>query len=380
MSLFKRTWPRWLVLSAKIVLLGGLFLFAAAIGSVGYFEFGSPERTCLSCHELQKSYDRWTHSAHRDVSCKQCHGRTVASGWHGATENFKRMVAHFRDTSHDNMRLSEEQVVRIMKECRQCHASEFAQWQHGGHGVAYSDIFLDKKHNKTEQAAEDCLRCHGMFFKGSVADVVEPLNTKGPWRLKDASLCDRPAIPCLACHQVHVAADTAASRKAAKDGKATSAPHDAVCLYSRRDCAYVAAIDLPIPEIVDRGRKVQVSTDPKQRVCTQCHAPDAFGRIGTGDDRTPTGVHEGLSCTVCHAPHSNDARSSCVACHPKFSHCGLDVAKMDTTFRSSDSRHNIHRVSCSDCHASGVPEIKKSAASPQPHKNDKKTTDAAAGK
>ncbi len=42
-------------------------------------------------------------------------------------------------------------------------------------------------------------------------------------------------------------------------------------------------------------------------LCTQCHAPNAAHEAGSQDDRTPAGVHEGLSCIACHANHSNDA-------------------------------------------------------------------------
>jgi hypothetical protein len=38
-----------------------------------------------------------------------------------------------------------------------------------------------------------------------------------------------------------------------------------------------------------------------------------------------------------------------------MSNCGLDVEKMDTSFRSRDSAHDIHRVACEDCHPRGVP-------------------------
>ncbi len=95
---------------------------------------------------------------------------------------------------------------------------------------------------------------------------------------------------------------------------------------------------------------VKVSPDPRQRLCEQCHAPNAFRQLGSADDRTPSGVHEGLSCLDCHRSHSNSAQASCAACHPTDSHCGLEVEKMDTTFRSVDSKHNIHFVACGDCH------------------------------
>ena len=55
-----------------------------------------------------------------------------------------------------------------------------------------------------------------------------------------------------------------------------------------------------------------MSQDPRQALCYQCHAPrqpeagtvaavNGWGRqVGSGDDRTPMGVHEGLSCLSCH--------------------------------------------------------------------------------
>lgn len=344
----------------RLAAFGGLFAVMAGAGSLCFFQFAPPERTCLSCHEIQKPYDRWAESAHREVSCKQCHGGTLTSGVHGLRENFKRLLAHFRETSHDAMRLSDEQVAAINEECGRCHAQEFAHWQGGGHGIGYAAIFLDEKHNRTEQVAEDCLRCHGMFFEGSVAEVVEPLDTKGPWRLKDARLADHPAVPCLACHQIHVAGQTsaAANGRQAEGTPAAGERRGTVALYSRRERAYFAAADLPVPKIHDHGRPVAVASDPRQRVCVQCHAPDSFGQAGSSDDRTPVGVHEGLSCAACHAAHSNDARGSCANCHPRLSNCGLDVTTMDTTLRSPKSRHNIHFVRCADCHATGVPARK----------------------
>ncbi len=164
----------------RLALFGGLFAAMAGAGSLCFFQFVPPEQTCLSCHEIQEPYNRWAQSTHREVSCKRCHGGTLTSGIHGLRENLKRTIAHFRDSDHDQMGLSEEQVAAINGQCQECHAQEFAHWRNGGHGISYTTIFLDKEHNATEQVAEDCLRCHGMFFPGSVADVVEPLNTKGP--------------------------------------------------------------------------------------------------------------------------------------------------------------------------------------------------------
>ena len=99
-----------------------------------------------------------------------------------------------------------------------------------------------------------------------------------------------------------------------------------------------------------------MSPDRRQALCYQCHAPEAARQVRTGDDRTPTGVHEGLSCFACHENHGQKTRASCSNCHPRLSNCGLDVENMDTTFKSTESRHNIHFMKCLDCHTKGVPK------------------------
>jgi hypothetical protein len=84
-------------------------------------------------------------------------------------------------------------------------------------------------------------------------------------------------------------------------------------------------------------------------------------QVASGDDRTPMGVHEGLSCVSCHNGHNENTTASCKTCHPQMSNCGLDVEKMDTTYTNAASTHNIHWVKCADCHQHGVPQMKKAA-------------------
>ena len=110
--------------------------------------------------------------------------------------------------------------------------------------------------------------------------------------------------------------------------------------------------------VFEGERLVKLSPDPRQGLCYQCHAPLAGGQVKTGDDRTPVGVHEGISCLACHDHHRGTTRASCAACHPRLSNCGRDVETMDTTFASKDSKHNIHWVKCADCHPKGVPPRK----------------------
>ena len=222
----------------------------------------------------------------------------------------------------------------------------------------YSEVFLNTAHNKAEPIYEDCLRCHGMFFdKGTVHDIVEPLDTAGPWKLKNANLLARPAIPCFSCHQVHQSGNPGIRQNLETPSNLhyTRKKEIHTSFYYRRDSMYFPAVMLTLQGINFQSKPVKISTDPNQSLCMQCHSPNAFNMGGTGDDRTPRGVHEGISCLACHDSHSNSAIASCTTCHPAISNCKLDVKKMNTTYFDRSSKNNIHFVGCTDCHTKGRP-------------------------
>lgn len=314
--------------------LSASFVVASVIGGMGWFHYGDPANTCGSCHEMADAHSAWAGSAHSTLHCRACHGGSLTLDAHALKGHVNRVMQHFTRPPDQPIRLSENDLLSVQDACRKCHPQSFADWQHSRHAATYSRIFLTPEHNQVEQLAPDCLRCHGMFYQGHIDDLVSPLSTTGPWALKEPGKASQPAIPCLACHQVH----------------APAAGFHSAELYVRREQTHFPADRLPTAPIFQGDRLVKASTDSRQRLCTQCHAPNAFRQAGSADDRTPTGVHEGLSCLDCHSSHSNSAKASCATCHPANSHCGLDVEKMDTSFKSADSKHNIHSVSCSDCH------------------------------
>lgn len=320
----------------------------------------SPEKTCLSCHELQTAYDDWTISSHRDIRCEKCHGTALSFGLHSLTEKAEMLFSHVSQKGESDMRMTEVQIIEVMLRCQNCHENEYAGWLESGHSASYMDIFINEKHNSVEAPYEDCLRCHGMFFEGSIAEVVEPLNIEGPWHLTDDELNDRPVIPCLTCHNIHSQGVVARAPNHAEPSKISYQREPRLIkasFYDRHEKFHFAMQDLPVLELVDaNGEEIIVSDDERQRLCTQCHAPNAFHQTGTSDDRTPRGVHEGFSCLACHETHTHDARQSCGQCHPIMSNCGLDVKTMNTTFSNPDSPFNIHFVSCIDCHVSGIPK------------------------
>lgn len=334
--------------------LAALAVLALPAGSL-YYEY-SAGASCARCHEIRRNYDVWQTSSHRGVNCSDCHGGivTLDPGFHWG--NVRRLAQHIRGGLSGSVHLRAQDIPQLMDRCRACHRQEFAQWQSSTHSVSYSKLFLDQKHNREHPLIDDCLRCHGMHFEGGIRDLVAPLDSQGPWRMLRGELANQPVIPCLTCHQMHRRGERLNQPVARQERTRPS-----LALYDRREQQHFALGVLPLPAMFDGARAVKISPDQRQALCYQCHAPRASAQVNSGDDRTPIGVHEGLSCLACHQKHGQQTRASCADCHPRWSNCGLDVEKMDTTFSNLKSGHNIHFVKCADCHRNGVPRRKDRA-------------------
>ncbi len=338
-----------------------LFLFVS-IGFglfYGYWNSASPAKTCASCHEIGGSVDLLTQSAHRNLGCKECHGTALSNGVHSLREKGMMIIDHINGVTDEDIKLNESQILEVMNNCTRCHKTEQTKWLSGGHSARYQDIFLNEKHNKTEQLNFDCLRCHGMFADESIGQLLEPLNRTGPWKFKDNSVGQKPVIPCLACHQIHFVGSPHQNPDYSNPQNAfyqRKVNNSVVSFYNRHEKTHISAENLPVLQLWEGERPVNIAFDPIMRNCTQCHAPNGKHQAGTSDDRTPRGVHEGFSCTTCHDPHSNDAKQSCAKCHPAISHCKIDVTTMNTSFKERESPNNIHWVSCTGCHPGGRPK------------------------
>ena len=362
-----KPWYRRIYVLLPVLLVALFFLPGASI----YYRY-SGGRSCARCHEIWQPYSDWHSSAHRNVPCSDCHGDvfTLDAGFH--LKNISRLVAHLRDKIPEQVRLKEDDVLRMTGHCEKCHQQEYADWAASSHAATFKEIFLDEAHNRREHLIDDCLRCHAMHFGGGIRDLVTPIDTKGPWRLVDPKMGGEPVVPCLACHEMHRRGDPLTRpAKPANPGLTQEISRPSLAFFDRRQLDYVAIAHLPLPTMRDGERIVHISPDIRQALCYQCHAPLAAMNVGSGDDRTAVGVHEGLSCFACHQGHGQRTRASCATCHPRLSNCGLDVETMDTTFKSTKSPHNIHFVKCVDCHTKGVPVRKRSGTTASPGRHSK---------
>ena len=360
----------WLKIGAMAVAFAGL----AAVGGVygaSYYYTTQHGQGCASCHEMAALVGAVHGSAHRNAGCMDCHEASLGT-------KLRHIRVHLGGKLPETIRLRDVDVLAMTANCKKCHQKEYAGWHSGPHSATYSQIFTDSIHNSKRRLMDDCLRCHGMHFGGPVRELVAPLDTKGPWKVMRPGLGDEPTMPCQACHQVH-RQGSPESKPASRPSVTGGAVDDSLAFFDRRERAHFAAATLPIPSLHDGARPIRMNQDPRQRLCYQCHASrvpetgteaarsDWGPPVGSGDDRTPMGVHEGLSCLSCHFGHNESAAASCKTCHPQMSNCGLDVEKMDTSFASAQSKHDIHWVKCEDCHQHGVPKVKAPAGA-RPHR------------
>jgi len=355
-----KTLRRLLLTLATLAVLG-----LAALAGTSWYYGGDDGMGCARCHEIRPMVDSWAASSHRSVRCKDCHGTSFSAELRMHAKSLQRVWLHSRGLTPEQIHIRHQDVGPLVERCSSCHRQERADWESGPHGAPYAAFFINPEHNRSQQLMDDCLRCHAMHFEGGIRDLVAPLDRTGPWTFVKDEYASLPALPCLTCHSVHRKGEPFAPRsdRGLVAGPAQEIARPSLALYDRRALEPVGLDRLPLPAMKEGDRLVKSSPDRRQALCYQCHAPRAGNQVFSGDDRTPVGVHEGLSCLACHEKHGLKTRASCAGCHPRLSNCGIDVEKMDTTFKSTESLHNVHRVACLDCHPKGVPK-KKEASRP----------------
>lgn len=308
----------------KKIKKGHLILFSAALAMlifmwVGYGTWNSidPEHTCAQCHEIAPSHVSWKNSAHAEVRCVECHGTALSNGFHSLKEKARMVYVHiFGNQYNDDIHLTEAQMLELSDRCIACHRSEHAGWLASGHAVNYREIFMDSAHNAMEKPYWDCFRCHGMFYDGDIHTLMSLDGAPHEWAIRNEEQAMRPTVSCLACHQIHTENPVSERYVSSADTVKSVRHYPRTALYMRADKMYLRSDHLTRVAMMDGDRVVNSATDDNTLLCMQCHAPNHLRQVGSEDDRTPTGVHEGLSCTACHKPHSNETRGSCAQCHP----------------------------------------------------------------
>lgn len=293
-----------------LLIFGSVTLFIALLSGYTLWNTLDPKHTCISCHEIIPSFQRWTESAHADIRCTECHGTALSEGYHSLKEKSNMVLSHFSGTIHnEDIRLTEKQILDISERCISCHRDEGAKWQGGNHAATYQDIFMDSIHNGIEPPYADCFRCHGMYYDNDITTLIDFSKGNSQLSFKDQKAANNHTIPCLACHQVHT---PNLPQGKAGHGFMENNRNPKVGLYIRTEKIFMRNDQLPRVQITHNGKNVTVAEDGSTWTCIQCHAPNAWHEAGTNDDCTPVGKFEGTSCIECHDPHSTRIRHDAI--------------------------------------------------------------------
>jgi hypothetical protein len=236
------------------------------------------------------------------------------------------------------------------KSCQNCHPQQWNEWSRSGHAMTLSAQLLNTAHNSEEQLDQTCVKCHSAELGTvDIGQIVQPLDMTGPWKLvgQYANSGDTPAIPCLECHQPH-GPKPSGLLPGMDFGDESSfyrnVPAPQVTNLFIFDAFAQKHVDpQPIAPVMNGPQAVPIPDTLTNRVCYTCHAtdmaasnlfepntpPSGDNSIGTGDDRTLTGVHQGIPCVTCHMPngsHTFNPMSACGQCHNQGTTVTLDFA------------------------------------------------------
>jgi nitrate/TMAO reductase-like tetraheme cytochrome c subunit len=198
------------------IALGVIILGAIAIGGVG-IPLTSHPQFCATCHNIRPSYDSWTVSTHKEVTCVECHVRPGVEGWlrDKAWAGTKDVAISLFGTPTDAHNL---QATVVSEVCLRCHRHILRTTEIAPRDLPkpVQDVGLVMSHKKHMEAfakrgrGEGCTTCHSRVVhekpikgypnvipRGHVAVDGKPHAPDHP----EGSVLHRKAMnDCFRCH------------------------------------------------------------------------------------------------------------------------------------------------------------------------------------
>ncbi len=305
-------WSWWLARprAVKGALAGtALIAVVAFTGSAlyGYNYVMHENDFCQSCHIMDKAWNRFQVSAHKDLQCHGCHRQpmyvsTVELFW-WVTE--RRMTV----PPHDKV------PTAVCSECHMREGTDSARTLvtlTAGHA-------LHLKSDSTALKDVQCTTCHGRDFHQFTPNNFSCAQSGCHMNIK-VSLGDMSKQGFLHCTSCHNFKGLVPAGTTVKQAKSALVPGSLDCSSCH--------------QMTDQMRKYDLAADPHEGNCGMCHdvhkqaePKEAFKTCATAQCHasadTLTAFHRGIGnhaldqCGACHQAHSWKVKgSSCLACHP----------------------------------------------------------------
>ncbi|MDA8441436.1 MAG: NapC/NirT family cytochrome c [Peptococcaceae bacterium] len=324
------------------ILLTGIYKYNAASHNPEF---------CVSCHEMQASYDAWKTTSHSRANCVDCHTNISLA-------NFA--YKHFMGVN----RVNTLQVSVADTSCLKCHSDA---------RVITPPQDLLVPHNLHVQMGLSCTQCHRTVAHGQVvkAVTVNLPGQSGPL-LQGENLFDPNRIPmdgCMKCHNGSMATSNCNACHADKTPPAShktanfATAHGYVALGNVAACnschQYDASLQLQYKPQGNGWTDVQ-SFARKTDFCVECHSKRpsthrSFYTVSHG----PAATANINACLTCHnydekgkVPEKPASSVTCAQCH--YNQHPTDWLQIHPKQVNKDNQAKCFAChdasSCNDCH------------------------------
>lgn len=287
-------WWKAIPLNAKItiIVLASVIVVGSSVGAFYFYDFTQHNpKACVMCHLMQPAYDSWSVSAHKNVTCHECHRASIIE------QNRLLLMAVFKRPTTVPPRHGK--VIVPYTTCIECH------WEGDPKIKKINRSYGHAKHVFIEQI--QCTKCHSREVHKFLPGERFCLECHKEKVVHGFGMED---LACLDCHIYKADAKGVDS----KDLKPTRAK----CLECHKS-----------------GAKVNFPKDGAMKFdCYQCHKPHVKAKVKPSAEDcfschrqiVNVGKHRlhvqmiGMNCMQCHKPHGwrvteAVAKKECVTCH-----------------------------------------------------------------
>lgn len=302
---------------------------------------------CLSCHVMERPFQRFARSAHRGLSCKACHQPTFAARSQMALTQFVDQP----DTLTIHAEVPNER-------CAECHIEgDPERWrqisQTAGHRIHFES-------DDPGLQGLQCVECHSTSIH-EFAPTRRTCGQAGCHEDTEIQLGGMAGLTvhCIVCH------DFTAPTAGGDSALAQMAPEREECLscHEMREQVQIPA-DEPHDGVCSTCHDPHTQATPAEAVatCTEsgCHArPDTLPNL----HHQAEGVRL-ERCTECHTPHRFRVREGdCLDCHQ-------DILRGSRTSLLEPSDRPIARLASADRNPGSLAALGALAAPPPPQDAD----------
>jgi nitrate/TMAO reductase-like tetraheme cytochrome c subunit len=315
-----------------------------------------PNSSCFRCHETPADTTLgnvpFSHEAHADKSCIDCHVRLVHRGvpplaYRDPAAMSSCLTCHDGSTAPGQCSYCHTPPHQPRGECSSCHS--LTSWGSAGSGHPFP--------REGAHAGLDCTDCHvskpGVeIIPGTTVAQADPACISCHAD-QHGGLTD-----CASCHTPTSWSDVTFEHPFPIDGGHADLTC-ADCHESKPGVTNIPGTQFPAAN--PACNSCHADQHGGLTDCASCHTPTSWSDVNFTHPFKLTGAHASLSCANCHGTPFKEVGSTCVSCHGT-QHGGLtDCARCHTTkawepstFRHPSVReHGASSFACVRCHPNG---------------------------